>query len=77
MKENKIKRFNENSELNISDVRSGKEEELWRTIDKLSSLSSEEREFFINDSDIVIYKFHETSKELQKLVSLIKNSDRV
>jgi hypothetical protein len=40
MKENRIKRFNENSELNISDVRSMSNSEIIQTLDE-TNLSNE------------------------------------
>ena len=73
--------LNEASEnLNISDVRSSKNSQeirLWEIIDNLSNISPEEREFFINDSGVVAYKFHKTSKELKNLLDIMINSERI
>jgi len=46
---------------------------IWRMIDKLSNCSKEEREFEINDVDLV-YKRHQTFKDLKKLKKLLNDA---
>ena len=47
---------------------------IWKLIDKLSNYTKEEREFHVNDSDEIVYKRHQTFKDLSKLKKLLNEA---
>ena len=77
MKENRIKRFNENSELNISDVRSSINKSINEDIYDLFTEFEKSRKKHINEVQDILHKALELKderyiKELRSYISMLK-----